>query len=186
MSSISRRRVGSVVAALGAVWFVVLTYVVHAALPANPIDLPFQNRTVIKHFAPEGWAFFTKSPRTPQNTFYVHRNGTWESAHLGPVARPSNAFGLDRSVRAQGVEFGLLAHQINDKAWETCEKRSVGACLDEAPLLGTLQNESPAPTLCGTVGLVSQKPLPWSWRESRDRIEMPFTIAKVNVRCESA
>jgi antimicrobial peptide system SdpA family protein len=177
------RRLGLLVLALGAFWAVLFTYAVHGSMPFNPLRLPFENKLQTMRWIPEGWKFFTRDPREEDLLYFVvGTSGVWVSAHRGPHSRPSNALGLNRVSRAQSVEAGLLYSKIPKTLWAQCNGHPV-KCLESSPVGKALKNISPRPTLCGTIGLVMQKPVPWAWSHSRDAMNMPSRVIRLEVSC---
>ena len=59
---VSDKTIGIYVLALLFFWTTVFAYAVHPVLPANPIDLPLEEKSPLVHFLPQGWAFFTRDP----------------------------------------------------------------------------------------------------------------------------
>lgn len=168
---------------LGAVWLIVSVYAVHAALPSNPISLPFENQISVRSWLPQGWGLFTKDPRQERMFMFGRQDdGRWNSLSLAPLARASNAFGLNRASRAQGVEADRLFVKLANKDWRACQDEPV-RCLEMASVVATLHNVSPRPTLCGDVGLVLQPPVPWAWSRSGSKIVMPSRVARLKVGC---
>jgi antimicrobial peptide system SdpA family protein len=176
-------RLGAVVAALIALGALVCGYVVHAQLPANAVQLPYEARLShsVRLVLPQGWAFFTRSPRAPDVVPYRRVDGRWVSALATPNAEPRNLFGLSRTARAQGVELGVLIGDVRPDQWLACTVDPL-VCLDRATPVA-LTNTSLVPTLCGEVGLVSQQPLPWAWSEARDETVMPGRVARLETSC---
>lgn len=156
-----------------------------AAAPYNPVAPPALKRIAIATFVHEGWGFFTRNPREPDVTLHGLVNGRWVQLSMGPISSARNLYGLNRAVRAQGAEFGLVAQQLGAPAWVECETEPIG-CLRTAPYARGIQNASPSPTLCGTVGIVRQAPLPWAWREWSGLLTMPSSVAVLEVACENA
>ena len=179
-----QRALGTLTVALALGWSIVIAYAVHAGMPFNPVTLPAEDRMATRTILPEGWGFFTRDPREERILpFHKSEGGDWVSASLAPHARPSNGFGLDRMSRAQGIELGLLLENLAESAWSPCSERPA-ACLEKTSALTPLKNESPRPTLCGHVGLALQKPVPWAWASSRNRIVMPSRVLRLEVSCE--
>ncbi|GAA2615011.1 hypothetical protein GCM10010425_04570 [Streptomyces spororaveus] len=174
------------VTATTAAWVVICLYVAQSFLPHNTISLPGQGKTrkVATVVAPQGWAFFTKSAKDPQYAPYRMTGGQWHSAALTPHSRPSNAFGLDRASRSQGIEVALLLHQEN-VTWTPCaETRSVTDCLKRAAAQATTTtNPSPDPTLCGRAAVAEMRPVPWAWRDLSPEPHTPERIAVWDVTC---
>jgi antimicrobial peptide system SdpA family protein len=179
------RKTAALSIVLTLIWGTIFAYALHAALPPTALKLPFEEKLNIRYFTPEGWAFFTRNAR--EDRYYLYRlnaEGRWESALMAPHHRPSNIFGLDRKSRAQGVEMGMLSVQVDAKEWKEC--RSTHAeCLASAPILRTVTNKSPRPTLCGEIGLVTQPPVPWAWASTLERpVTMPLKAARLTVNCQ--
>jgi len=179
---ISLRGLGTFAVGLAAFWAVLALYVVHAALPYNPLQLPYAHALRTQVWAPEGWAFFTRDPREPRPYLYRLEGREWASASLGPHARPSNAFGMNRRARAQGVELGLLLENVSVRSWEKCETEPMG-CLGRAPAAARVANGSPRPSLCGTIGVVRQPPVPWAWARAPKPVVMPSNVIRLEVSC---
>ncbi|MFD5479969.1 SdpA family antimicrobial peptide system protein [Streptomyces hawaiiensis] len=179
--SVSRKSVIIVCAA----WVMVITYVAQVQLPKNVITLPGQKsvRHSIANMAPQGWAFFTKSPRDPEMVPYQKTPGAWKPLSLTPHSSPRNAFGLNRESRAQGVEIALLLSAAQKGDWRDCAS-SRQQCLDDfgAPAR-RIENRSPDPTLCGTVGLLQEKPTPWAWRDLIPESHSPERVMVLEVTC---
>ncbi|HLU46334.1 MAG TPA: SdpA family antimicrobial peptide system protein [Natronosporangium sp.] len=181
---VSDRRLGRIVVAIVTFWTLLGFYIVHAQLPSNTMELPGQEalRLRIQQVLPQGWAFFTRSPREGQLvTWAPTDDGSWEQSLYGPHSEPRNVFGLNRRSRAQAVEVGLFSTMIPDDAWQDCEHGDIPRCLPDAKVVPVV-NPSPQPLLCGPVGLSAQPPVPWAWAHSSDT-RMPATVVRLEVRC---
>ncbi|MDB4951461.1 MAG: hypothetical protein JWM27_4110 [Gemmatimonadetes bacterium] len=176
------RPLGAFVIAVACFWTVVLAYVIHPALPFNPIHLPLEEVLNAASVAPEGWAFFTRNPREPRLLMYRQTGGRWVNASLGPNGLPRNLFGIGRAARAQGAEAGLLSSALPGAAWRPCS-RLPAACLASLAPAADLRNPSGRPSLCGIVGFARQAPVPWAWAQSDEQVVMPSQVLAVRVRC---
>lgn len=185
---VEHRRLGGVLLAIAAVWTALAGYVVHSQLPANALELPAQDalQLHVRQVAPQGWAFFTKSPRSTQLVVWrPDAAGAWERAMLAPHSEPRNLFGFNRRSRAQPVEMALLGNRAPAERWRECPDGNVPACLaavapgDVVPV----DNPSPGPLLCGPVGLSRQEPLPWAWADAAEDTRMPARVLRLEVRC---
>jgi antimicrobial peptide system SdpA family protein len=182
------RRLGALALGVLAAAGLLASYAVHASMPTNPIRLPFERALapIFVALAPESWKFFTRDPQEARYWVYVRRAQRWESANLGPNGRASNWFGASRVGRAQGLELGIILEESGDPEtfWTTCDAAERSACLDRAETVPyTLTSSSPAPTLCGEIGLVHQQFLPWAWAKHPERNRMPMRVLKVRVTC---
>lgn len=177
------RKLGALLAAMIAGSCALFAYAVHGAMPYNPIKLPFETEIGARYWIPQGWKFFTKSPHDENMVLFTQgADGAWKSANLGPLALPSNVFGIARAVRAQGVESALILERVTRKAWAYCETDPT-ICLASLPVAGKVTNLSPRPSLCGTVGMVLQSPVPWAWASSTKKVTMPSSVVKLEVLC---
>ena len=174
---------GALVSSLALAWATTFAFSVHAVLPYNPVRLHAGARSVASAILPQGWKFFTRDPREEALRPYrpVAGDSAWTSASEMHHSRPAAAFGLRRDARAQGIEMGLLLYGLPAQMWSGCDD-AVETCLTAAPVATTLTNESPAPSLCGTIGFVLQKPVPWAWA-SPAAVHMPSRVLKVVVKC---
>jgi antimicrobial peptide system SdpA family protein len=157
-------------------------YCVYPALPYSSVRLPGANAVNRLVLAPQGWAFFTRSPREERQWVYGRDLDGWKRVMKGPHARLSNDLGLDRGSRAQGVEIAMLMSTAPSRAWQACEG-AVPACLARLPRGTDVRNPSPNPTLCGTVAIVQREPVPWAWLNSPAPVQMPSRLLPLEVSC---
>ena len=174
-------RIGRRVALVGACAFLLVIYVLHAALPATVISLPGQDTRLVSTFMPEGWAFFTKSPRSVSPVVYRYEPaGTWRDVTAGPIAEVTDVMGLDRMSRSQGTELAMIVRLVPEDAWLDCQQLPTD-CLSRTTAARTLPNLSNHHSVCGEIGIVAQEVLPWAWRETP--VVMPSKIVRVKVTC---
>ncbi|WP_079060142.1 SdpA family antimicrobial peptide system protein [Streptomyces bungoensis] len=167
------------------VWSAFILYVAQEQLPKNAITLPAQKsvRHTVVNMAPQGWAFFTKSPRDPEIRPYGKQAGSWRSLALGPHSSPRNFFGLNRASRAQGVEIALVLSSAREKDWRPCTGTRDSCLTTFGAPVRTIKNASPEPTLCGTIGLLQERPTPWAWRSLIADSHSPERVMVLKVRC---
>ncbi|HEX2195632.1 MAG TPA: SdpA family antimicrobial peptide system protein [Actinomycetota bacterium] len=178
------KTLGSAVLAIAGLWLLLAVYAVDAALPANVVHLPFEKELNARTWVPQGWGFFTRSPREPDLEPFVLDDETdeWAEVSHAPHSELHNLFGLRRASKAQRVELAIVRSGVPKEAWTDCRDHPFD-CLDDAETLGPLTNGAEDPTICGTVGLVSQEPVPWAWARSGRDIVMPSRVARVDVTC---
>lgn len=170
---------------LGAV--ILVLYVAQSTMPANAMRLPGQERVAayVPGILPQGWAFFTKSPRDVEFAPYAVTADGLTSLQAGPNSAAKNLLGWTRDGRAQGIELALLLHEnpLDSDRWTECTTREecAAASLDAPPI--RLDNSSPAPTLCGAVALVQEEPRPWAWRDVVDDHWKPKSVLTLEVTC---
>jgi len=180
---VSLRALGAVVVAQLLVSAVVVMYAIHGGMPRNALRLPLETQVSSVLWAPQGWKFFTRDAREERTSLYVHRDGEWRSAARTPNASVENLLGANRRGRAQGIELGLLLENVPATAWQKCDGEDAMTCLDAATEASHPRNVSPNPSLCGEVGLVSQRPVPWAWAHLGLHVAMPITVLRLEVPC---
>ncbi|MEX1364805.1 MAG: SdpA family antimicrobial peptide system protein [Nannocystaceae bacterium] len=163
-------------------------YTIDASNKVTAIRLPFQDKKFTKLIFPQGWAFFTRSPHEPINTFYVRDPaGQWTLANLPPLGHVSNAFGFIRAPRRQSVESAFLVGAIEEQQWTNCRDDTID-CLDSIDRTRTMESVSPLPTLCGDVGIVQTMPIPFAWIRGRSlehyrSFNSPSRVVRLEVQC---
>jgi antimicrobial peptide system SdpA family protein len=157
------------------------------AMPGNVLTRSWMGgmKSVFTITAPQGWAFFTKSPQSID--LYAYRDHADRITNLltTPQVKPSNYFGLTREQRAQGPELAGLARYVAH--WDACPGHEVAACVRAAAErpARTIDNNSPTPTLCGDLVLSEQKPTPWAYRKLTDAPTRVQGTVHVQVRCHA-
>ena len=177
----SDKRLGFYALCLLVFWLAVFVYTVHPALPANAIELPFEEKDPMGHLLPQGWAFFTRDPRTMDLSAVVRdSDGTWRAAASG--RNWPHFLNFSRSWKLPGVEIGVVLSELTEPQWQKCEELP-SVCLEKATSSGAVANKLSTRTLCGDVGIVRQEPVPWAWRESMDQTVMPSEVLRLQVNC---
>jgi antimicrobial peptide system SdpA family protein len=167
--------------AVAAVALVAVT--VHGSMPANAIEASVARDLQTTAWAPESWRFFTRNPQEEQMVPFAREGEHWRAA-TSSGASPRYAFGLDRAGRAVGTELGLLIEGLPRSSFRACaEDQAPELCLNQTSKVLRLKNEMPHPTLCGQLGLVAQKPVPWAWARSGRTIHMPARVLRLEVEC---
>lgn len=176
------RRLGLLTCVLSGVGGTLAAYATHPVLPFSPLRLPYADKVNPSIWMPEGWAFFTRDAREEDTRMFLREGGQWRNASEAPHFRPENLFGLDRTSKGQGVELGLLVQKVSSESRRECKEAPI-ICLERAPAALTIENTAPRPTLCGQVGLVFQKPVPWAWSRAARPVVMPSRILRLEVKC---
>lgn len=122
--------------------------------------------SAVQQVAPQGWAFFTKSPRS--EVYYAYAassSGTWEPANRGPNAQPKYLFGLNRESRLTEFDVQTLVAEAEKSWWTECPSSSNDQeCLDRAASHSIAVSGYDL-RLCGEVGLLRREPVPWAYRD---------------------
>jgi antimicrobial peptide system SdpA family protein len=179
--SVRVRASGAIALFVGASLLVATTYVGTGNVE-TPIRMPFADRFEMAVMAPEGWKFFTKDPQAERLYFFRHEENAWHSASRGTNAEPSNFFGMSRDGRTQGMEAAVLMKNLPEASWKACDD-TPSSCLATDGDVVHVQNDLPLPTLCGSIGLVLQKPVPWTWAKLSHPVTMPSRVTRLEVKC---
>lgn len=171
---------------LAVMWSMIALYAVHASMPTNPIKLPAEDSIRARMWLPQGWKFFTRSPREDRYEAYaLTPQGEWKQAMNWPNARAANLFGLSRRGRAQSVELGLLEGAAQRKSdtpiWQPCETRLEECFANASPT--EVDNATPQSSVCGEVALAKRPPVPWAWTRSSRKVEMPAKVLRLRIKC---
>ena len=159
---------------------------INASMPLGVVDISGPVRPLFKVFWPQGWAFFTKDPRTPWMVLYKKGDGgEWQLDDIGRNGEIKYGFGWRRTTRARLLEAGFISGLSTQKGIPCSTDPKV--CLDTAEVDAIpIQNPTMTPLLCGLVGIVNQEPLPWAWRDAEAETTMHSVVAVYSVRCDDA
>ena len=160
-----------------------LAVTVGASWPTNVLEDGIAGRATKANFQvtmPQGWAFFTRSPEDPSLVPYAHG----QRVDTLPQSSAVNLFGLSRNQRAQGTELALIANQV--PKFTLCDDY-LSECL--AQPTGTIYkftNPTRTPFFCGTVRIVLQTPVKWSFRTQTPETVRVTEFADVDLSCQKA
>jgi antimicrobial peptide system SdpA family protein len=161
----------------------VVVSAIDASRGMNALEFPLpDHQAIFRQLAPQNWAFFTRDPQEEATFAFRRSPDGWVPAGLGANAEPRNAFGFDRAARAVGFETGLVMEAIRDEGYRECTE-AIESCLERQPIHAEIDSITPNPHLCGELGLVKQKPVPWAWARSGKPVQMPARVVRVVVRC---
>lgn len=181
--------------------FILVTiYTALYAMPPSALVLPFSEQTerIGSIFWPQGWAFFTKSPRTPelvamQISASSATTDEADNLELRPLQYGPNVqirwwFGADRTSRIQEFEYELLNRLTSHIEWFECEGRVDLTCFDEYVETGTedipVVNSFPRASLCGKLLLVRLGVTAWAYANANFSDSLTIDKIKVlNVHC---
>ena len=175
------RRLGALAVALAAVAASLVAVTVHGSMPYNAMSIPGERELQTMAWAPESWRFFTRDPQEENLLPYVLEG---DGFRLATPARGTTtyAFGIDRAGRTHGMEVAMLIEGFPKSSFHACDD-APAECLARTTRIIRTKNRNPSPTLCGSVGVVLQKPVPWAWARSGKDITMPSRVVRLEVTC---
>lgn len=163
----------------GAIVVVTVSVVAATALPPADHLSPGTKRAVnmMREILPEGWSFFTKSPR---EAFVVAYDESGVELGTAPNAQARWAFGLNRGSRLGGIDVDRIIEKLDPGAWRPCDvSASVSACSRDVELQA-VKIKDEAQSLCGNIILARKAPVPWAFRGTDSPIEQ---VAAAKVEC---
>jgi antimicrobial peptide system SdpA family protein len=157
-----------------------------AAMPFHTVNLPKAVQNVVLQLAPEGWGFFTKSPRDPEIHVALLKDGRLHPLNIASSFNTRFAFGFNRLGRAQGIEMDTLLVQLNQpKLWRECTK-APEVCATSLKSQTKLENTARNATLCGDLVFVERRPVPWAYSRMARPVVMPSRLTRLEVVCSRA
>jgi antimicrobial peptide system SdpA family protein len=163
----------------GAIVAVTVTVVTAMALPAADHLGPQAKRAanMTREVLPEGWSFFTKSPR---DAFVVAYDEAGDEVGTAPNAQLKWSFGLNRTSRLGGIEVDRVIRTLDREAWHRCEAGMDVATCRSKPDTHTVRITDKPHSLCGEVTLARMRPTPWAFRGTASPVE---EVAAVRIQC---
>lgn len=167
--------------AIGAFWTLLVSQVLVSSMPYNPLSNSGLANLNLRGLIPEGWAFFTRSPREEQ--YYLYRMENGRPVCLNRTnAHYSNWFGLSRAMRANSMELGTMIEKIPKSDWTESPAGFHDtdlSCLAPVPVVNTAL----LPAYQGEYIVTSKEPIPWAWSKSCNPETVPCKIVKIKVLC---
>lgn len=131
---------------------------------------------------PQGWAFFTRDPRSNYVSLYQQEDGTWEQVNATTVAARDNFYGLSRASRTESYEIESITSELPEGEWNRCEEEEIILCFPETPRAeASVDLHGVDLRFCGVLAVTSQEPTPWAWGSLVG--QMPGEYMIVDVTC---
>ncbi|MDQ4501982.1 SdpA family antimicrobial peptide system protein [Sinomonas sp. ASV322] len=132
---------------------------------------------------PQGWGFFTKSPRDSFLLVYRQQDdGGMVEAIQMPTVKAENLFGVSRFGRGQPVELANIVNPVDPHKWYECGP-TIDKCLVALAEPIDAANAKPEPTLCGLLTVVDVVPTPWAYRHLTSSRYQANKAIVLQVRC---
>lgn len=157
-----------------------ILFILVTSMPFNPIKARYSlfSKSLINSIIPEGWGFFTKSPVENKRLYVFDSN--FEQLDLCNSSL-NTMLGVSRKNRIINAKFALIAdHLVKDSTrWLQCPKDFVNN-------ISQLQADTPIKIKVdyhdipkGIYYLRYIEPLPWSWIDIKNQLDMPSKVCKV-------
>lgn len=162
----------------------ILLSVLFSSLPFNPTRSALDLQKTVFTFLPQGWAFFTRSPREAQVILYEVTDQGLERVHHKHSSL-YNLIGLNRRSTALMSELQYFKMRISERDYINTEWNYQRDLFGDLPKTTTeLTNMYSDPILCGEYLLVFQEPVPWAWLDSVEEIKMPAKVIRLHISCQ--
>jgi antimicrobial peptide system SdpA family protein len=148
----------------------------------NPIRMNYKSSHSIRMLFPQGWAFFTKSPRDENIQIYQLVNGKLEVMPGQRQATFEHLMGVKRDARAMSVEYATMLYDIPPTKWVKCEVNP-SEFIKKHPMAAVkVKNKTPLALLHGDIYLISQATVPWAWAKFAKNVTLPSNILHLNIQ----
>ena len=151
-----------------AVWTAVAFFVSSASLPPNPLSPSKRTALRISQLMPEGWNFFTRDPREERVYIYEVCESAIVPLRTWPNKAVRNWFGIKRTARAVGTDYGMVLSNVPDSLWHSCDENTFKK-IPISKLRSTSGFKTRYPDadkghfLFGELVFVKKNIAPWSW-----------------------
>lgn len=129
------------------------------SIPYNLVTGNLKKIKLISTVSPQGWGFFTKSPRE-ENIYIYSLNDNLVKNEMPTNSHYSNYFGISKKSRMVGYEVSMILTQLKHEKWSSFNGVFVndkkGIIVDNSNL-HFLKN--------GKYALVKEKITPYLWRK---------------------
>ena len=155
--------------------------------PENPIKTrySFFSEKEIKNFTPQGWSFFTKSPKLEE--VYLYKVDTINQKIKKVILRNtqlSQLFGIRRDNRLIITKINKITSDIDKDFWVN-NNENINVFLKDKTKYDKLNKISIAtkkPSICGLYCVILKKPVPWSWINLK--VNMESKLILINFKCQ--
>jgi len=153
------------------------------ALPYNAFSSVFNSEKSIFKIFPQGWAFFTRSPREAQAKLYeIDGDKIKEIKHYHSSYH--YLLGASKENSRYVTELAYLFNKIPQERYTDAKSNIQLNNIDKIPT-DTIQITNPFdnPRIIGTYILIMQELVPWAWTKNIEREMMDCKTIKMVVSC---
>ena len=142
----------------------------------NALSESLEEKKIVFTLSPQGWAFFTRSPKEAQLLLYKIEDSKIKDLHH-KHSHYSNYFGLSRSCTKTFSELQLIKSKIQDSLYVDIKFNYLLSDpikqleLDKINSV-TVKNQFKMAYLNGKYIFIIQDILPWAWLSSRNKLYM--------------
>lgn len=165
----------------------IFSYILIVSIPENPIKArySFFSKKVVKRLTPQGWAFFTKNPRSEEIYFYEidTTNNKIKNIFFRNV-QSSQLFGIKRDNRLIISKLNNIINDIDTELWFSYRGNTLDFLRKNSAYrrINKITVKIREPAICGLYCLEMKEPIPWSWIDL-ERINMPSRLILIDFKC---
>ena len=142
----------------------------------------FLNESIQKQLSvifPEGWGFFTKSPRDLIMQVYKIENDTVNSISMSTHSKEA-ILGLSRKPRVIGYEASIIANEIPKSFWKDNTTNNLTHYINDSTLIIKKNNFKYFKK--GDYLFKLYKKVPYAWAKKNQEEFNPFKIARIKIQ----
>lgn len=169
--------------------FLFVLFVAIIFVPQNPIKIRYSifNSEQVKRITPQGWSFFTKSPRDADFRIFKLDKTTGNFVEVTLVnSQISQLFGAKRDNRIIHTQINTIASQVEGEIWYKY-RGPLDSILTKGSYekkLNKINLNVSKSFLCGQYVIQESKPIPWAW-SVKENIFPPSKFLLFNFQCST-
>ena len=145
---------------------ILILLVVSSSIPESVIQLQPKNKEFFHLIFPEGWSFFTRSPREEMADIYAITENKKIKKLSSQCSAFNNLYGISRKSRKIGMELSIVASKINDSLW--LKKDIPIEDIDKLPINNIPMDPESKYLIKGDYIIKAELPIPWAWIQNKN------------------
>jgi len=161
--------------------FLITLFLCADSLAFNSVNTSVELNKRLFTFLPQGWGFFSRSPREVEVCLFQYKNGKFVKMPNYQAA-PWNFFGAGRNVTRLTYEYQDIILRLPKKELVSTKANFQSGVSGPVPQnIVDINNNFDDPRLLGQYLIVMQKIIPWSWISDLDKETIDAKIVRINV-----
>lgn len=146
-----------------------------ASLSYNAQTPNYTLKKILSKTLPEGWGFFTKSPREAGYTVYAVHEGTLELVETRNTSS-GNYFGFSRKARKVSMEVSIITDLVSEELWD---KKNDPSAISLPEKLVEIDSKNLHFLKDHELVVVKSHPIPWAWKDIVQPNQIPYEIVRI-------
>lgn len=163
-------------------YFFVIFCVFVSSVPLNPISIKYQKIKEFSSLVPQGWAFFTRSPREAQILVYKINKDTQLELEIIRHSQPENVFGLNRVQSFKMNELQLIVSKLDRNLFLNTSWNYMNNLHGILPKkVNVVQHVFKHSRLINKeIVIIIQDIVPWAWKKNKN-LMMPAKAIRLKI-----